>query len=117
MADISELGLTVLAPLPGFEFRPTGSFLFRDRSGMLPQKILEAWRDHPRWGFQSRNSCTANPVPGHRTVTECVADLAEAQPFPHSSAPDETLHQDKGHSNTQNRVRLDANEHPIEEVI
>ena len=51
MADISECGLSVLELPTGFEFRPTGKFLFRDIPDKSPQKIREVWRDCPPMGI------------------------------------------------------------------
>jgi hypothetical protein len=78
MADISEFGLIVLELPSGFEFHPTGKFLFRDKSNISPQKIQEVWRGHPQWGFHSRSSYTANPAPDRQISTAAVPDLGKA---------------------------------------
>lgn len=59
MANIVDLGFTVLEPDEGFEFRPSGRFLFPDTLGMSHRMKREGCQGHHQLQspFRTEDSC------------------------------------------------------------
>ena len=69
LKNLSDLGFTVFAAEPGFEFHETGRFPFRRKQDMLPEKKPAGSQEGRQEPLVSRNSCTETlDIPDQKLV-------------------------------------------------